>query len=177
VTVDEYYQYIFENTKGLPENAAKEGLSPLDYMRKYGAYIVEPSVYERNMRPLSKKELEGAYINKETGAISKKGKPIGLIFKEKDGGAGGGINSAATGKAVEGFPTPSGKNEFFSQTMIDWKWGEYAIPCYIKSHIHEENMDRSKGEYPLVPTFRLPTLIHSRSGNAKWLYVAGQPPP
>ena len=22
----------------------------------------------------------------------------------------------------------------------------------------------------LLPTFRLPTLIHSRSGNAKWLY-------
>ena len=30
-------------------------------------------------------------------------------------------------------------------------------------------MDREKGEFPLLPTFRLPTLIHSRSGNAKWL--------
>jgi anaerobic selenocysteine-containing dehydrogenase len=74
------------------------------------------------------------------------------------------------GKALHGYPTPSGKNEFFSQTMIDWKWPEYTIPTYIKSHIHEEKMDRSKGDYPLVPTFRLPTLIHSRSGNAKWLY-------
>ena len=27
-----------------------------------------------------------------------------------------------------------------------------------------------EGEYPLIPTFRLPTLIHTRSGNAKWLY-------
>jgi predicted molibdopterin-dependent oxidoreductase YjgC len=54
--------------------------------------------------------------------------------------------------------------------MIDWKWPEYSIPTYIKSHIHEEEMDREKHEYPLVPTFRLPTLIHSRSGNAKWLY-------
>jgi anaerobic selenocysteine-containing dehydrogenase len=54
--------------------------------------------------------------------------------------------------------------------MADWKWPEYTIPTYIKSHIHEE-MDRSKkGEYPLLPTFRLPVLIHSRSGNAKWLY-------
>jgi len=31
-------------------------------------------------------------------------------------------------------------------------------------------MDRAKGEFILVPTFRLPTLIHTRSGNAKWLY-------
>jgi anaerobic selenocysteine-containing dehydrogenase len=61
--------------------------------------------------------------------------------------------------------------------MVDWKWPEYAIPTYIKSHIHEENMDRSKGDYPLVPTFRLPTLIHSRSANAKWLYeISNQNP-
>ena len=31
-------------------------------------------------------------------------------------------------------------------------------------------MDRDKGEYVLIPTFRLPTLIHTRSANAKWLY-------
>ena len=53
--------------------------------------------------------------------------------------------------------------------MVDWRWPEYAIPTYIKSHIHPDNLDRDKGEYVLVPTFRLPTLIHSRSGNAKWL--------
>ena len=45
ITIDEYYQYIFENTKGLPEMAAKEGLTPLDYMRKYGAFEVEQAVY------------------------------------------------------------------------------------------------------------------------------------
>jgi hypothetical protein len=27
ITVDEYYQYVFEHTKGLPEAAAKEGLT------------------------------------------------------------------------------------------------------------------------------------------------------
>jgi anaerobic selenocysteine-containing dehydrogenase len=31
-------------------------------------------------------------------------------------------------------------------------------------------MDLEEGEYALVPTFRLPTLIHTRSGNSKWLY-------
>ena len=73
-------------------------------------------------------------------------------------------------KACVGFPTPSRKNEFYSQTMVDWNWPEYAIPTYIKSHIHQEKLDKSKGEYCLVPTFRLPTLIHSRSANSKWLY-------
>ncbi len=155
VTVDEYYQFIFEHVEGLPEAAAKEGMTALDYMKKYGAFVVKPSVYERNLRPLSEKELENTQTDPKTGAISRKGKPVGVMHE---------------GRAVEGFPTPSGKNEFFSKTMVDWNWPEHAIPGYIKSHIAESEMDRAANEYPLVPTFRLPTLIHSRSGNAKWLY-------
>ncbi len=155
VTVDEYYQYIFEHTKGLPEAAAQEGLTPLDYMRKYGAFVVEPSVYKVNEKKLAPDSLAGTEVDSLTGTIRKGGKTVGVMVK---------------GEAMTGFPTPSGKNEFFSRTMIDWKWPEYAVPTYIKSHIHESEMDREKGDYPLVPTFRLPTLIHSRSGNAKWLY-------
>jgi anaerobic selenocysteine-containing dehydrogenase len=54
--------------------------------------------------------------------------------------------------------------------LKDWKWPEYAIPGYIKSHVHPDNIDVNAGEMLLLPTFRLPTLIHTRSGNAKWLY-------
>jgi anaerobic selenocysteine-containing dehydrogenase len=71
---------------------------------------------------------------------------------------------------VTGFPTPSRKLEFFSKTLKDWKWGDQAVPNYIRSQVHWTTMDRSKGEMILLPTFRLPTLIHTRSGNAKWLY-------
>ena len=53
--------------------------------------------------------------------------------------------------------------------MVDWGWPEYATPTYIKSHIHNDKLDKTKGEYVLVPTFRLPALIHTRSGSAKWL--------
>ncbi len=154
ITIDEYYQYIFEHTKGLPEASEKEGLTPLDYMRKYGAFEVEKTSYLKNENPVSPKDLEGSKVDKKTGLISKNGKAVGIEVK---------------GKAVVGFPTPSRKQEFFSQTMIDWKWPEYDIPKYIKSHVHEDEMDRDKGDYPLVPTFRLPVLIHSRSANAKWL--------
>ena len=155
INIDEYYQYIFEHTKGLPETAAKEGLSALDYMKKYGAYLVEPSAYSLHLQELTPEQMAGAAVDPRTQVITKNGKALGIM---------------SGGKPVVGFPTPSRKNEFYSQTMVDWKWPEYAIPTYIKSHIHEEEMDRDKGEYPLVPTFRLPTLIHSRSGNAKWLY-------
>ena len=39
ITVDEYYRWMFENSvPGLPETAAKENLTPLEYMRKYGVF-------------------------------------------------------------------------------------------------------------------------------------------
>jgi anaerobic selenocysteine-containing dehydrogenase len=71
--------------------------------------------------------------------------------------------------ARRGFPTPSGKLEFYSSTLASWGWKEYAIPTTIESHVDAGVMDASKSEFALVPTFRLPMLIHTRSGNAKWL--------
>jgi len=66
-----------------------------------------------------------------------------------------------------GFPTPSGRLEFFSTTMEAWGWPELALPGYIKSHIHRQNL--ASDQMVLLPTFRVPIQIHTRSGNAKWL--------
>lgn len=154
ITIDEYYQYIFENTAGLPEKAALENLTPLEYMRKFGAFEVEQTSYNKHLTPLSEAELDGAEIDELKGEVVKNGKKIGVF---------------ADGKARVGFPTPSRRQEFYSTTLRDWKWAEYAVPTYIKSHVHPETYDKSKNEITLVPTFRLPTLIHTRSGNSKWL--------
>ncbi|MFV0387419.1 MAG: molybdopterin-dependent oxidoreductase [Pyrinomonadaceae bacterium] len=154
ISIDEYYQFIFENTKGLPEKAAEENLSPLEYMRKYGAFEVESSTYNLHLNKVPDSELENAEVHLEDGAIVKDGKNIGV---------------AIDGTAHVGFPTPTRKQEFYSETLRDWGWDEYKMPIYIKSHIHPEKLDAEKNEVVLVPTFRLPTLIHSRSGNAKWL--------
>ncbi|HVS19540.1 MAG TPA: molybdopterin dinucleotide binding domain-containing protein, partial [Planctomycetota bacterium] len=155
VTVDEYYRWIFENSvPGLPAEAAKHGLTPLEYMRRHGAYLVRKDTYEGHLERLSAQQLEGT----EHGAddsIVKDGKPIGVVVD---------------GAARAGFHTPSRRLEFYSPTMAEWSWPEETLPGYIESHIHRRHMDRERGEYCLVPTFRLPTLIHTRSGNSKWLY-------
>jgi len=71
-----------------------------------------------------------------------------------------------------GFDTPSRKLELFSPTLRDWGWPELerVVPWPLRSHVHPSEIDRDKGEMLLLPTFRLPTLIHTRSANAKWLY-------
>lgn len=68
-----------------------------------------------------------------------------------------------------GFPTPSGKLEFFSPTLDEWSAQGNSLPAYQKSHVHWENINEAVGERLLLPTFRLPTLIHTRSANSKWL--------
>ena len=154
--IEELYRWIFEHSvPGLPEAAAKEGLTPLAYMRKYGAFLVEDQVYHTHEQPLSADEVHGAQVDPVTKVVVKGGQAVGL---EVDG------------VPRLGFPTPSRRLEFFSRTLKEWKWPEQAVPSYIRSHVHWSKIDRAKGEMVLLPTFRLPTLIHTRSGNAKWLY-------
>jgi anaerobic selenocysteine-containing dehydrogenase len=156
LTVEEFYRWIFEHSvPGLPAAAEKEGLSPLAYMRKYGAFLVEGGVYASHEKPLSTAEREGASVDPVTHVVAKGGAAVGV---EVDG------------RAAAGFPTPSRKLEFYSKTLKDWKWPEHAVPTYARSHVHWSQIDRAQGEMLLLPTFRLPTLVHSRSGNAKWLY-------
>ena len=156
MTVDEYYRWIFENSvPGLPAAAAEQGLTPLQYMRKFGAFLIEDNVYNVHETGLKWQDIEEATVDPATKIIAKNGVVLGV---EVDG------------KASVGFPTPSRKLEFFSKTLKDWNWPEHAIPGYIKSHVHPDNIDLNAGEMLLLPTFRLPTLIHTRSGNAKWLY-------
>jgi anaerobic selenocysteine-containing dehydrogenase len=153
--IAEFYRWIFEHSvPGLPEAAAKEGLAPLEYMRKYGAFLIEDNVYETHEKALPAKDLDGAAVDPATQIVTRGGAAIGL---EVDG------------VARIGFPTPSRRLEFFSPTLKAWKWPEQAVPGYIRSHIHFSKVDRAQGEMVLLPTFRLPTLIHTRSGNSKWL--------
>jgi anaerobic selenocysteine-containing dehydrogenase len=160
ITIEEYYRWIFENSvPGLPERAAREGLTPLEFMRRHGAFSVKTNIYDQHRSRLSETEMEGVRVEAQTGRILKAGaggdQPIGVMIE---------------GEPLRGFTTPSRKLEFYSKTMSEWKWPEHVLPGYVRSHVHWRNMDRAKGEFILVPTFRLPTLIHTRSGNAKWLY-------
>ncbi|MBI3724200.1 molybdopterin-dependent oxidoreductase, partial [bacterium] len=68
-----------------------------------------------------------------------------------------------------GFASPSKKLEIFSSTLADWGWKEHAFPDAVESHVARTKLDAAKGEVVLVPTFRLPVLVHTRTGNSKWL--------
>jgi len=167
VTVDEYYQWIFENrVPGLPEKAAEQGLTPMAYMRKYGVVEIAKDLYRQDERVLGEADLDGAAPD-----------PDGVLRKPTTdestpplvGEAGVVGVQLDDGSTVAGWLTPSRRLELYSDTMASFGWPEHATPGYIESHVSRRRIDTDAGEMVLVPTFRLPTLIHTRSGNAKYL--------
>jgi hypothetical protein len=55
--IEEFYRWIFESSvPGLPAAASKEGLTPLEYMRKYCAFLVEAAVYGAHEKALTAAE-------------------------------------------------------------------------------------------------------------------------
>ncbi len=167
ITVDEYYRYVFENNvPGLPDKAAAEGLTPLAYMRKYGVVEVAKDVYRVDERVLSDDETAGATPDAE-GVLRK---PVTLDTQVPLVGEAGAVGLVHDdGTATQGWLTPSRKLELYSTSMRDWGWPEHATPGYIRSHVGRSEIDTAAGELVLIPTFRLPTMIHTRSGNAKYL--------
>lgn len=199
MTVDEYYGWLFDhNVPGLPEKAAAEGLSPLAYMRKYGAFELRRGPGAPYDQPVADDLLAGARVDDDgvvwSPAPAVAGpnitphpafppgldgrRVVGRVVDDAKGDAAASRSTAsasaagepASGTVRRGFDTPSRRLEFFSPTLAEWGWPEWALPGYTPSHVHPSQVDAAKGEMVLISTFRLPTLIHTRTGNSKWLY-------
>ncbi len=167
MTVDDYYGHLFaESVPGLPEAATAEGLSPLGYMRRYGAFEVTGDPSPRYLEAVPESEL--ADIRVADGLVYSRTATAGYgpaADPDPEGRLPIGVEVGS--QVLRGWPTPSGKLEFYSTTLRDWGWPEYALPTYIKSHVHPNNL--REGEVALMPNFRLPVQIHTRSANSKWL--------
>jgi anaerobic selenocysteine-containing dehydrogenase len=171
--LDEYYGWAFEHSvPGLPERAAAEGLTPLAWMRRYGAFEVARKIGAVHEQEVPRDDLQDVAEDELGRVFTRVPRPdlpnvVPLPTPEPDAEGRRPVGVRVDGKILRGFPTPSGRLEFYSGTLAAWGWREYAIPTYIRSHIHPDAL--APGEMPLISTFRLPVHIHTRSANAKWL--------
>jgi anaerobic selenocysteine-containing dehydrogenase len=173
LTVDEYYGWLFENSvPGLPERAAAEGISPLDYMRRYGAFEVKARVGALHEEAVTSAELQDTSTDAFGRVFTRAPRPdspniVPNPSPDPDAEGRRPVGVQVDGKTLRGFPTPSGLLEFYSRTLVSWGWPEYALPTYIRSHVHPSKL--SPDQKVLISTFRLPVQIHTRSANSKWL--------
>ncbi|MDA8283852.1 MAG: molybdopterin-dependent oxidoreductase [Actinomycetota bacterium] len=175
LTVEEYYGWMFAHSvPGLPAAAAAEGLTPLDYMRRHGAFEIARKVGARHEEAVPDEEL-GDVVVEGFGRVFSGSPPPPAVNMAPTGapppGPGGrrpvGVVVDKDTVVRRGFPTPSGRLEFYSSTLAQWGWPEHALPGYIRSHVHPSALETD--ELVLISTFRLPTHIHTRSANSKWL--------
>jgi anaerobic selenocysteine-containing dehydrogenase len=151
ISQEEYWSAIFETAvPGLPETAAREGLTPLQWMRRYGAFEVGRDLWQPHERRVEGRAGDDGLVRNAAGAV------VGVLVD---------------GEPREGFATPSRRLELLSTTLAAWGWKEpeYVVPWPLPSHVAPSEIDRAAGDMVLLPNFRLPTLIHTRSANAKWL--------
>ena len=119
---------MFDNSvPGLPEKAGEMGLTPLEYMRKFGAVEVDRDgdIYEMHDR-----EVDADSIGMD-GLARKDNKIVG---------------AGVDGVAKTGFATESRKLEWWSKSMHDWGWEQEATPGYLKTHVYWRDMDIAGNE-------------------------------
>ncbi|MDX1643985.1 MAG: molybdopterin-dependent oxidoreductase [Thermoanaerobaculia bacterium] len=173
LSVDEYYGWMFEHSvPGLPERAASEGLEPLEYMRRYGAFEIAREIGPLYEAEVPDEELEDVGEGRFGRIYTRAPKPtgpnaVGTAAPDADAEGRRPVGVRVDGEIRRGFPTPSGRLEFYSSTLEAWGWGEFALPTYIESHVHPSVL--ADDQMVLISTFRLPVHIHTRSANAKWL--------
>jgi len=171
--VDEYYGWIFENSvPGLPERAAGQGLTPLEWMRRYGAFEIKRGIGALQEEEVPAAELQDAAVDALKRVYTRAPRPLSanivpLPTPEADAEGRRPVGVEVDGVILRGFPTPSGRLEFYSRTLAEWGWPEHAVPTYVRSHVHPANLE--EGQVVLIPTFRLPVQVHTRSANARWL--------
>ena len=165
IRLEEYYRWMFENSvPGLPEKAQAEGMEPMEYMRRYGAVEISRGNYAEHEAEAQAPENAEVQGEEETLTLPEFD-PTHLPLT----GRPDRIAARVDGVLRRGFNTPSRKLELFQPELVEWGWPEMATPSYVRSHVHHSLIDHGRGEYLLLPTYRLPTMIHSRSGNAKYL--------
>jgi anaerobic selenocysteine-containing dehydrogenase len=123
-------------------------------------------------RPVPSTELEGAETDARGRVYSSALPPastnvVPQPIPEHDTEGRRPVGVMVDGEVCRGFPTPSGRLEFYSSTLADWGWPELALPSAPRSHIHPDELE--DGQSVLISTFRVPVQIHTRSANAKWL--------
>ena len=78
LTVDEYYGWMFSHSvPGLPERAAAEGLSPLEWMRRYGAFEISRGQGAVHEQEVPAGELSDVSVS-----------PLGRVYSAAPAGGG-----------------------------------------------------------------------------------------
>jgi anaerobic selenocysteine-containing dehydrogenase len=171
--IDEYYGWLFANSvPGLPERAAEEGLEPLAFMRRYGAFEIARTIGQVFAQPVPEAELADVATDATGRVYARSERPVSpnvvpVATPDSDAEGRRAVGVEVDGAVLRGFPTPSGRLEFYSRTLAEWGWRDQALPAYPRSHVHPAEL--APGEMTLISTFRVPVQIHTRSANAKWL--------
>ncbi len=148
------------------------------YMRKYGAFEVTREVYKQNEKPVAAADLAGSKVEAERRRHQ--GRQAGGRDGRRQGGRRDTTRLRASWNCFrKPWPTGSGPSSRCPSTTAATstarrrrlRWDNRQKILTRSTRRSSKWPKDARGEvYTLLPIFRLPNLIHTRSGNAKFLY-------
>ena len=115
LTVDEYYGHIFEHSvPGLPQRAAEDGVTPLEWMRRYGAFEVRKKIGALHEEAVPQDELADVGEDRFGRVYTRAPKPdspniVPIPTPDPDAEGRRAVGVRVDGTVLRGFPTPSGR--------------------------------------------------------------------
>jgi hypothetical protein len=137
--IEEFYRWIFERSvPGLPEAAQREASARSSTCASTARSWSRAGVRHPREAPLNEKEREGA-----TGRLRR------APGHEERGAVGRGGRRPVVAAASH----PLAQARILLADAEGLEVAEHAVPTYARSHVHWQEMDRSRGEMALLPTF------------------------
>ena len=166
---------IFEHSvPGLPERAAAEGLTPLAYMRRYGAFEIVAEGRPRSTRSrCPTEELEDVRVDGLGRVYTRAPKPaspnvVPLPTPEPDADGRRPVGVEVDGRIAAGLSDAERPARVLLAHARRVGLGRGGGPD-VPAQPRPPGRSSSPGSSFSSPTFRLPVQIHTRSANAKWL--------
>ena len=158
---------------GLPEKAAAENLTPLEFMRRYGAFEVKKKDRNDLRRDRAAEELDDVQRRSFRPRLYARGETC--VAKHRSGSQSRRRRRRPSSRRRQRrwkYQTRLSHAERQARVLFLERWAigdgpSCSIPTYFKSHVHPDNLEED--QTILISTFRLPVQIHTRSANAKWL--------
>ena len=141
--------------RACPRPPQPRGSTPLAYMRKYGAFLGRGRRRTRTARDSRVRRARRSTAR----AVDRR--PRDVVDEGRRSRSASTIDGARVRRLPDARRASSSSTR---TTLADWGWPEHALPGYIRSHVAlVEARPRARARCVLLPTFRLPTLIHTRS--------------
>ena len=151
-----------------PRRPPTQGLTPLEYMRRYGVFEVAGGHLPARRTGAHRRRARQSATADDDGRAAQAGH-AGHPRRRWSARPGRSASCTTTAQAARVADAVAQAGALLARRWSTGAGRSMRRPDTSSRTWRTAQVDAAAGELVLMPTFRLPTMIHTRSGNAKYL--------